>query len=159
MGSRGGPGEHPGRNWHLKCKKTQNANLLKHLGNHFGYLSDWGRTLFFVVLGGCFFSASWASFGCPSARKGVKMIPKLMKKLSGSISWNVLEPLYLLYGRHMGRSRGESGNHFFFRLRREGLSGGFCRGARTFVLRFCEIVGSLGKVFLMKKFVLFFVCF
>ena len=29
------------------------------------------------------------------------------------MSWNVLEPWYLLYGKHMGRSQGVSGKHFF----------------------------------------------
>ena len=73
--------------------------------------------------------------------------------------WNVLEPWYLLCGKHMGRSQGGSGNDFFQGRAAKGPPEAFGGGLMAISLDFFAFWGSLGAPFSTKKCVFFEVRF
>ena len=65
----------------------------------------------------CFWKALFSALGRPLGTQGVQEAPKWsqneLKIVPEGTLWEALEPLYLLYGRHMGRSRACSGRQLF----------------------------------------------
>ena len=81
---------------------------------HFGGRAAPKMMSFFCVFFGVPFFGPWAPFGRPKARKGYQKEPQSEPKGSPEAPCGTCEnPWYLLYGRHIGRSRGGPGNHFF----------------------------------------------
>ena len=116
-------------------------------GVHFGIFWE----LFFDVFYGCFFFASWASFGCPRVPKGCQTESQSQENC-------VLKPpcgTCKKHGRHgaeatWGGPRGVPGTTFFktgLQTLSEGVLGGFFEILRDLG---CPL-GSPGKLFWRKK--------
>ena len=104
----------PGRGWHPDLKSSRKGSWIwRFFGSKTAPFSYVLELYFLVFFWSVFFAALAASRASKVPERVPKGSPKSLKRLSKGTLWNMLKAWQAWYGRHMGRSRGGSRNHFF----------------------------------------------